>query len=141
MDERIKGEYRKIYSELLSIIMVFAACSLLVKFNLYDMELRACLTEFIILIFAPLYMAVRQYMLGLNPQEAAPKKKRRTQFLTAIFFAAAGFLLSAFFKEGRLGEDSFLYILSFIATFTFVYYVGWKLSAYFADRKSKKYEE
>lgn len=141
MDERIKGEYRKIYSELLSIIMVFAACSLLVKFNLYDMELRACLTEFIILIFAPLYMAVRQYMLGLNPQEAAPKKKRRTQFLTAIFFAAAGFLLSAFFKEGRLGEDSFLYILSFIATFTFVYYVSWKLSAYFADRKSKKYED
>lgn len=122
-------------------IMVFAAGSLLVKFNLYNMELKECLTEFIILIFAPLYMVVRQYMLGLNPQEAVSKKKRRVQFLTALFFAAAGFLLSTFYKEGRLSEDSLFYILSFIATFTFVYYVSWKLSAYFAGRKAKKYED
>lgn len=141
MDERIKGEYRKIYSELLSMIMVFTAVSLLVKFNLYDMELRECLTEFIILIFAPLYMVVRQFMMGLNPQETTSKKKKRIQFFVALFFASAGFLVSTFYKEGRLKEDTLFYILSFIATFTFVYYVSWKLSAYFAGRKAKKYED
>ena len=141
MDERVKGEYRKIYTELLMIIMIFAAASLVIKFNFYDMGLRECMTEFVILIFSPLYLAARQYMLGINPEETVSKKRQKISFFCAIGFATAAFFASVFIKRGRIGGDALSQILIFIAMFTFVYYVSRKLGNYFAKRKNKEYED
>lgn len=141
MDERVKGEYRRIYTELLMIIMIFSAVSLVVKFNFFDMGLKESLTEFVILIFSPLYLSARQYMMGLNPEETVSKKRQRISFLFAVCFATAGFFVSVFIKRGRVSGDSVTQILIFIAMFTFVYYIGRKLSGYFANKKNKEYED
>lgn len=141
MDERIKNEYRKIYSELTSIIMVFVAISLLVKVNLFHMGTRECATEFIILVFSPLYMVVRQYMMGLDPNGAVSKKKQKTAFLCAILSAVAAFSGTMYWSRGGFDRDAATGLVAFIAVFILVYFLSRKLGAYFSEKKAKKYED
>lgn len=141
MDERIKGEYRKIYAELLSIIMVFVALSLLVKFFFFDMGIAECRTEFIILIGSPLYMAARQYMLGIDPAAGMQKAKRKKKALVSLACALACFLAAAYVKHGRMESWAWEYILSFAAAYVFIYFISEKAAKYFSDKKSRKYED
>lgn len=141
MDERVKGEYRKIYSELMMGIILFCAASLLYKFVFLKQGMGACITEFLILVLSPVYLAVRQFMLGLNPNENVPKKQKRASFFAAMAAASAAFIATAISRDGKIGKDVLINILIYIAMFTFVFYVSRKLSRYFADKKAKKYEE
>ena len=88
MDERVKGEYRQIYSELLSIILVFTAVSLLVKFFLFDAAVSECVTEFVILVFSPVYLAVRQFMRGIGRRMRYRQSGRKSGF--SVPWAAQG---------------------------------------------------
>lgn len=141
MDERIKGEYRKIYSELVCILMIFTAGSLLVKFILLGGRPETCVTEMAILIFSPLYMAVRQYMLGIAPEDAVPRKRQKINFLAAVAVSACAYV-AVLRARGRMSDgNTWLSLLTFVAMFTFVYYVSRKLGSYFAEKKSRKYED
>lgn len=141
MDERVKGEYRKIYSELTVLMIYAAAASLLIKYFLLDMGPEGCVTEFIILVGSPVYLLVRQLMLGLDAEAGLTAKKRRRKVWTVIVCGAAGFLLAAVLKHGRLEGWAFEYILSFTAICVFVHYISGKLTRYFAERRSRRYEE
>lgn len=141
MDERVKGEYRKIYSELMMLIMYFAAGALLVKFFLLDMGPAGCVTEFVILVGSPVYLIVRQMMLGLDPGAGMTKKKRRRKLLVCIICGLLGFLLAVYVKRGHVGGWALEYILTFIAVCTFTCYASGKVLQYFAEKKSRRYEE
>ena len=103
MDERVKGEYRQIYSELLSIILVFTAVSLLVKFFLFDAAVSECVTEFVILVFSPVYLAVRQFMRGIGPEDAVPAKRQKIRFFCALGGAGLGYLAASGHRLGLSG--------------------------------------
>lgn len=141
MDERVKGEYRKIYSELVMLIMYFAAGSLLVKFFLLDVGPAGCATEFVILVGAPVYLVIRQMMLGLDPGAGMTRKKRRRKLLVCIVCGLLGFLLVAYAGHGRIDQAALEYVLTYIAVCTFTYYVSGRVLRYFAERKSRGYED
>lgn len=141
MDERVKGEYRKIYSELVCIILACLAVSLLVKSDVYGMELKDCLTEFLILVCSPVYLAVRQYMLGLDPNAGTTKRRRWLSFGAAVLGASAAMGTAAFYRSGRLDGRFFAGLLSFVALFSLVYVGSRKIGRYFSEKKAKKYED
>ena len=127
MDERVKGEYRQIYSELLSIILVFTAVSLLVKFFLFDAAVSECVTEFVILVFSPVYLAVRQFMRGIGPEDAVPAKRQKIRFFCALGGLTDGGVWGNF--------------LIFIVFFTLVYYASGKIGKHFSEKTAKQYED
>ena len=141
MDERIKGEYRKIYAELRSIMMIFCAGSLFVKFFFFGLDISACATEFMILIAAPVYMLVRQCVLGISPSAVMTKKKRRMKVLLGLGSGLIAFMAVYYLKHGALQTWAWQYILSFGTAFLFVHYIGFALSEFFSGRKSREYEE
>ena len=141
MDERVKGEYRQIYSELLSIILVFTAVSLLVKFFLFDAAVSECVTEFVILVFSPVYLAVRQFMCGIGPEDAVPAKRQKIRFFCALGGAGLGYLAASGAQGGLTDGGVWGNFLIFIAFFTLVYYVSGKLGKHFSEKKAKQYED
>lgn len=141
MDERIKGEYRKIYSELTMLIMYAMAGSLLIKFFLLNMGMKECATEFIVLVGSPLYLFARQLMLGLDGTEGVTKKTGGVKVLVGLLFGVLGFLLAVYFKHGKAESWAWEYILTFVALFVFTYYISGKIKQYFAERKGRKYED
>ena len=109
MDERVKGEYRQIYSELLSIILVFTAVSLLVKFFLFDAAVSECVTEFVILVFSPVYLAVRQFMARISCGVGRPgrpdRRRRMGEFPDLYRFLYLGILCVGKAWETFLGKE------------------------------------
>ena len=141
MDERVKGEYRKIYSELVCLILVFSAVALMVKFHLYGMELKDCLTEFLILVGFPVYLAVRQYMLGLDANAGTTKKKRWISFGAALLVASAAMAVAQISRKGTIDGRFFGEVFTFAAAFSLVYLGSRRLGRYFSEKRAKKYED
>ena len=139
MDERVQGEYRKIYSELLSLVMTVTAVSLLVKFLYFDYGLKECATEFIILIGGSLYLTVRQCMLGLGPEDSMPKEKRRKRMLVSFIGTLCGYAFAYAVKSGEVSGHLWTDLLCFAAVYVFVYFLSGRLSSLFSVRREKKY--
>ena len=94
-----------------------------------------------ILVGAPVYLAVRQYMLGLDPEAAVPASRRRRKAVIAAAAGLLGFLAAMIAKGGGFGLWSFEYIMTFLAAFSFIYYISGKLAKYFAEKKSREYDD
>lgn len=141
MDERIKGEYRRIYAELFSIVLIFCAGSILVKMIFLGMDTSACVTELVVVVAAPVYMFVRQCMLGISPAAAMTEKKRRRKLLAGLGSGLLAFMAVYYLKHGDLRTWAWQYALSFGAAFLFVHYISFAVSEYFSGRKSREYEE
>lgn len=92
MDERIKGEFRKIYSELFQIILVVCCLSVVIKTTFLGMTAGECIPEFPIMISSPVYLAIRSRMLGISQVSSYPDKNDKTK-RTALLAGLFGFLL------------------------------------------------
>ncbi|MCI8454537.1 MAG: hypothetical protein HFE84_07975 [Lachnospiraceae bacterium] len=141
MDERVVAEYRRIYSELTSILVVFSAAALVIKLFFFEKTSADCVTEMVILVGTPIYMTVRQYMLGLDPEAAMPAGRRRKKAVTAVIAGILGFAMAVAAKRGEFGLWSFEYILTFVVAFSFIYYISGRLAKYFAEKKNREYED
>ena len=64
-DERVEQAKHKIYAELMLISYGIIVVSYCIKAIYFEMSMRQCATEFIILILAPLYQAVRSRQMGV----------------------------------------------------------------------------
>lgn len=88
-DERLEQAKNKIYSEMLIIITYFIALSFLYKSLYCHMTLSQCLTEFIILLFLPLYQAVRSRQMGVVLESTAVGWKKHLPVILVVFFMGA----------------------------------------------------
>ena len=64
-DERVEQAKSKIYSELMHVIFYIIVASFCVKALYFNMDLKQCATEYIILILCPLYQAIRSRQMGV----------------------------------------------------------------------------
>ena len=65
-DERIEQGKNKIWSELAIIMYLGVALSFSVKILVFKMDLMECITEYLILIFTPLYQFIRMHMMKIS---------------------------------------------------------------------------
>ena len=65
VDERVLQARRQIGSEMMQLMYYFIVISFCIKSLYFGMGLQECMTEFIILIAAPLYQAYRSRKLGV----------------------------------------------------------------------------
>lgn len=141
MDERIKEGYRKIYAELLMLILLADAISLLVQVLVLKLGWQAIATEFAILIFAPLYLMVRQNMLGIHAEGVISAKRRRQRLWISLVAAFAAYMAASLAIKKSFHAADVLSALSFIAVYLFVYWGAAKINAHFYRKKMRKYED
>lgn len=141
MDERVKNEYRKIYSELVALLIFVTAASAVIKVFLLNLPPSATATEFIIMIGSPVYLWIRQTMLGLDPEASLDEKKRRKNFAVSFTAGILVLFLCMLLKYRGVNADVLFHILSFAVIFSAVYILSRKFARKNAERKAKKYED
>ncbi|MBR6652688.1 MAG: hypothetical protein IKL30_05935, partial [Anaerotignum sp.] len=65
VDERVLQARQQIGSEMMQLMYYFIVISFCIKSLYFGMGLQECMTEFIVLIFAPIYQAYRSRKLGV----------------------------------------------------------------------------
>lgn len=140
-DERIQQSLNKIRSEMTILILLGVALSFLVKTFVFNMSLGECITEYLILILAPLYQFIRMHMLKIGLySNRGNKQSTKTIFLTiSIFIAASAIFLLKKIKESSIynWQNPVIFLSIFLILFIAIYLITNK----FNQQMAQKYEE
>ncbi|SHN83243.1 DUF6773 family protein [Desulfitobacterium chlororespirans] len=127
-DERIEQAQNKIRSELAVITYLAIALSFLVKTLAFEMSLTECITEYLILIFFPLYQFVRMHTMKISLYSSPGSKQYRNNLL---FVASTLLITAALFVFGMLNRSTIvdfhkpvLFLVLFMVLFVVVYFIA-----------------
>lgn len=104
MDERIVKGFLKIRSELLGIVLILCAGSMVVKTVFLDLPGKSCVTEYLILVGSPIYLAVRSHMLGVT--QAPVFSRQEGKHVWVLVLAATAALMVYSTVQNRGGEKA-----------------------------------
>lgn len=139
-----KNAYQKIYAELCSLLIMIAALSILIKVLIFEQSPTGCMTELVIVIGAPVYLWIRQTMLGLDPGAGENARKRKKRFCISYLAGMVGLLAVFLLRNGLSAPALLLYApsaLTFSLVFAAVYILSRRFAKWNADKKAQKYEE
>lgn len=136
-DERIEQAKNKIRSEMTVIIIWGVAISFLVKTLVFNMNIRECITEYLILILSPLYQFIRMHMMKVSIySKQGNKKSVKNLIMTIVFLVIAS--VTYFVNSKRYNSNSSLTFLPiFLAFFVAVFFIIDK----FNKQRGIKYED
>ena len=142
MDERIRDSFLKIRSELLAIVMGICAVSLVIKLVFSGAGLGSCITEYLVLVGSPLYLAIRSHMLGVTQTVKLSRKNR----LLSVMLAGFVFLMVFWMVSQRQGAQTdgataFMSVVSFVISFMGVWYLYQRHERKRQERLDKRYDE
>ncbi|NCC16197.1 MAG: hypothetical protein EOM28_07580 [Clostridia bacterium] len=137
-DERVEQTKNKILAELMRLVCLFVVISFVVKSLYFKMDLSQCITEYAILIAAPIYQMVRSRQLGVVlatnlRQQMSPKRN----IIAAISGIAVFFLF--WLTSGRQVSGEFA--VSYIVTFCVVFFLVRVVFVHFEEQRMKKLEK
>lgn len=142
MDERIKQQYHKIYSEMYIIILCLAAVSVVIKaaFSHENISgLSGLGLEYIILVGSPIYRLIRCRMLGVIADTPCTGTKPFLIRLTAaLLVSAAVFGIIMYFRNGSI--NIFHYVV-FVVPFLFMFLITALISKKLHDSWKKRLED
>lgn len=145
MDERIKGEFRRIYSELFQIILVICCLSVVIKTTFLGMNAGECIPEFPIMIGSPIYLVIRSRMLGISQVSSSPDKHSKTR-RTALLAGVFGFLLVFAAQSAKRGEAPNIpaaigSCIIFIMCFLGMYNLSYRIEKRRQEKLDSQYDE
>lgn len=138
-DERIEQAKNKIRSEMAVIILYGAALSFTVKIAVFHMSLMESLTEYLILIFFPIYQFIRMHMMKVSIYSERGNKQSIKNLILTLFIlvAAYGAIILGSKKPLSAWYNSILFLIVFIALFVAVFFI----SNRFNQSRGHKYEK
>lgn len=142
VDERIKNEMNRIRSEMLVVIVYAMVFSLLIKIMFFEAEFKDVLTEYIVLIFAPIYQFFRAKKLNVNIGEFFPsgKKAFKKYFLSYLVAAITYFIIFALMGNHEI-SDVVLSTITFMLCFIIVRMGVIKLYKIQAKKAEKEFDD
>lgn len=139
-DERIEQAKLKIRSEMAIIILYGVALSFLVKTLVFKMSLQDSMTEYLILIFFPLYQFIRMHTMKVSIYSERGKKSSIKNLLIAIGFlvvASMVLIFNSMKKSMYDWQSPVVFLFIFIVLFLAIFFLTNKYNQY----RSHKYEE
>ena len=138
-DERIEQATYKIKSELAILMYGIVVISFLLKLWIYNMDLSRCLTEYIILIIAPIYQFIRARSMevSLHDKKGLNQSVRVVLIPFVIIIAIFGAFIYKSIAQNSFDWKNVVFILIFIVLFVFIYFRANKSE----ERQVKKYEK
>ena len=107
-DERTLQVRNRIYAELMRIMLCVVVLSFCIKTLYFHMDLAQCMTEYILMILAPVYQAVRIRQTEVVLGTGKDSRKRATPLLLLLllipfFLRRSGWVrISVFFHPSRI---------------------------------------
>lgn len=138
MDERIRQEYQKIYSELYLIILGLCTCSLIVKVAFFGQNFSQLWLEYIILVGSPVYRLIRSRTLGVAIPAENRKKQLFIRFAAALILLMAIDILVMYFRFGRVNGRE---LLALFLPFTVIFLLAAVISSAVQKNWQKKLED
>lgn len=137
-DERVEQSKNKIYGELFQLVYLFIVAVFVVKVMYFKMDLSQCITEYVIMIAAPIYQLVRTRQLGVVlatnlRQQMSPKRN--------IIAAIAGIVVFFFFWFTSGRQVSAEFAISYIVSFCVVFFLVRIVFIRMEERRMKKLEQ
>lgn len=137
VDERVLQARRKIGSEMMQLMYYFIVIAFCVKVLAFGMTFEDCITEFIIMVGAPVYQNIRARQMKVV-LTTFNRKATKTSTLSSILVAVAVMAFFMWRNEGMVDPEELIsYAVSFAAMFILVRY-GF---TYIEKRRAKKLED
>lgn len=140
-DERIEQAKNRIRSEMAIIIFIGVIMSFLVKTWVFNMDLQEYLTEYLIMIFFPLYQFIRMHMMKISIySERVNKQSLKNLIITIAILVAASavFIFDSMTKSaGFVWQNAGAGIFTFLVLFVAIYFIANKYN----QHRGHKYEQ
>lgn len=117
MDERVRQEYHRIYSELYFITLLVCCVSVIGKVMFFHKGVEDCWLEYIVLVGSPVYRFVRCRMLHVS----APVVGKKAWMLRLVVCLVTVSIVYAVVTYVRTGSLQVGELLTFLAPFIFIY--------------------
>ena len=117
VDERMKEVLNKIRNEMLIIIYYIILISFIAKTFLMGLDFKNTITEFVILIFVPIYQAVRSAQLKLSIADFCPEKRKYIAKTVIILCIVAILYTAVMVSNNYTSLTSIVSLIFFIAAF------------------------
>lgn len=136
-DERTLQVRNRIYAELMRIMLCVVVLSFCIKTLYFHMGLTQCMTEYILMILAPVYQAVRIRQTEVVLGTGKDSRKRATPLLLLLL------LIPFFLRRSEIANGNFSSLLPpvvFIVLFLAVWYLFSHAEEKRAERLEKRYD-
>lgn len=144
-DERIEQAKNKIRSEMAIIIFVGVIVSFLVKTWVFNMDLQESITEYVIMIFFPLYQFIRMPMMKISIYSERGNKqsvKNLIVIIAVLVVASAVFIFHSMTESAvYVGQNSVASILTFLVLFVAIFFIANKYNHYRGHKYEKEYDD
>ena len=137
-DERTLQAKNQIYSELMRIMLYIIIISFCVKSLYFHMDLKQCMTEYIIMVFAPLYQMVRTRQMGVVLGTGRDSRKRVLPILLTLLLI--GNLIFMGNAQASVEARSLSALLT-MAVFAVLFLVVQRIFIRMEAKRAKKLEE
>ena len=140
VDERVLQARRQIGSEMMQLMYYFLVIAMCVKVLVFGMTFEDCITEFVILVAAPVYQNIRARQMKVVLGNF--RKYSRKGAVIAIVGGTIGMLLSMWRLKGSIDKaDAVTSIITFAITFSLVRYGFAHIEKKRAEKLEKEYED
>ena len=140
VDERVLQARRQIGSEMMQLMYYFIVIAMCVKVLVLGMTFEDCITEFIIIVSAPIYQNIRARQMKVVLGNF--RKYSRKGAVIAIVGGIVGMLLSMWRLKGSIDKaDAVTSIVTFAVTFSLARYGFAHLEKKRAEKLEKEYED
>jgi len=144
-DERIEQAKNKIRSEMAIIILYGVAVSFLVKKLVFNMDIQECITEYLILIFFPLYQFIRMYMMKISIYSERGNKQSIKNLLIAIALFLVASAVSIVNSKKDLAvydwQNSVTFIFVFLVLFVSIFFITNKFNQHRGHKYEKEFDD
>lgn len=142
MDERIRQEYHRIYSEMYLIILGMCTISLIAKIMFLEKSLSDCWLEYLILVGSPIYRLIRCRMLNVILPAEHGQRQWIIRLISSIIVCSALFCLAMYIRTGRIATaEILLFMIPFIALFLLVMALSFFIRKQWQKKMEDKYNE
>ena len=140
VDERVLQARRQIGSEMMQLMYYFLVIAMCVKVLVFGMTFEDCITEFIIIVSAPIYQNIRARQMKVVLGNF--RKYSRKGAVIAIVGGTIGMLLSILRLKGSIDKaDAVTSIVTFAITFSLARYGFSHIEKKRAEKLEKEYED
>jgi DNA-binding XRE family transcriptional regulator len=144
-DERIEQTKNKIRSELAIIILYGVAISFLVKTLVFNMTIRETFTEYLIMIFFPLYQFIRMHMMKISIYSERGNKQSVKNLIIAIAVLMVVFIAFIFASMRKSAaydwQSSVVFLFIFLALFVIIFFTTNKFNQYRGQKYEKEFDD
>lgn len=146
-DERVEQAKHKIYSELMLIFYGIIVVSFCIKSIYFEMNMNQCATEFIILILAPVYQAVRSRQMGVVFGDVKNAWWKQAFPVLGVIIFLFGLVAARNYINGKeewLSANisaGILFLVSFAAVFAAVRFIAVHTERRRAEKLERQYDD